>query len=174
MVRQNSLRVLEDYELDHVSGGLDEGADFYAEPFVIPDEYSLENISGATLVQNMVTGEWTVELVFESDFTEAGYASSGDTPEDGGGGFQPIKPIGQSPQDLGPDVLMAGGGQQTTQTTRVTTTKTSASATFKINFFGLGTFTFTWGGTTVVTEETRTSTAGRVTSQGKTGRLPSQ
>jgi hypothetical protein len=173
-MRQNSLRVLEDYELDHVSGGLDDGADFYADPFVIPDGYSLENISGATLVQNMVTGEWTVELVFESDFTEAGYASSGDTPEDGGGGFQPIMPIGQSPLDVGPELLMAGGGgQQTTRTTRVTTTRTSASAKFSINFFGFK-FEFAGPSTTVVSEETTTATAGRVTSQGKQGRLPSQ
>jgi hypothetical protein len=165
------LRVLEDYELDHVSGGLDEDADFYADPFVIPDGFTMENISGATLVQDTVTGEWSVELVFESDFTEAGYASSGDTPEDGGGRFHEIMPVGQGMVDSGPVALMAG--QQTTTTTRVTTTKTSASGTVKVNLFGIVSFTFTIGGTTTTTERT-TSTAQRVTSQGKTGRLPSR
>jgi hypothetical protein len=164
------LRVLEDYELDHVSGGLDGETEFYAEPFNVPDGFTMENISGAILQQDLATGEWTVELVFESDFTEAGYAS-GDGGS-GGGGFYVDEPIGQGSSDFGPDVAMAPA-ERRTESTKVTKTKTGPSATIVINFFGLATFTFSTGGTTTTTETTTTS-AGRITSQGKTGRLPSR
>ena len=173
-MKQNSLRVLEDYELDHVSGGFDGDADFYADPFVVPDGFTMENISGAILQQDHATGEWTVELVFESDFTEAGYASS--DPADGGGGgrYYEIMPAGQSSWDSDPGALMAGG-QRTTQTTKVTTTKTTGfNAQVTINIPFLGSITLGGERSTTTTTETTTTSQGRITSQGKVGRLPSK
>ena len=167
------MRVLEDYELDHVSGGLDGEADFYAEPFAVPAGFTMENISGAILQQDLATGEWTVELVFESDFTEAGYASSDGG---GGGGIYVDEPIYQLSPGLDLGAFGAGGGgDKATTSTKVTTTRTTsfnAQITINIPFFGQ----ITLGGerSTVRTEETSTTSQGRVTSQGKVGRLPSK
>ncbi len=134
----------------------------------------MENISGAILQQDLTTGEWTVELVFESDFTEAGYASS-DTPYDGGGGIMPIMPAGQGAGDCAPDVAMAGGGQRTTTTTRVTKTRTTTfNAQITINIPFIGKITLGGERSTTSTSEVATTSQGRITSQGKVGRLPNR
>lgn len=167
MVRQNSLRVLEDYELDYVSGGYDEEPGFLVNPFELPEGYTLENISGVYLEQDHATGVWTAEFVFEANFGANGYTGG----DDGGGGFHVDEPIGGFlPGDIdGGGALHAGGSK----TVKVEVTRTtSPSWSIKWNWYG-PTFQYN-SGTTVTTTTTTTTTvrSGRVTGSGATGSLP--
>ena len=162
-----SLRLLEDYELDHVSGGLDEEAGFIADPFTLPDGYTMENISGVYLEQDLATGVWTAEFVLESNFTDAGYSST----DDSGGGLQPREPV-QGMTEAGDDFGTVSSSSSRT-TVRTTVTRTSSpSWSIKWNWYG-PTITYTSG--TSVTETTTTTTttrSGRLTGSGSQGSLP--
>jgi hypothetical protein len=163
------LRVLEDYEHDHVSGGLDEEPGFVADPFVIPDGYTVDNISGYYLTQDLATGTWTVEFVFEADFGPNGYSDGGG---DGGGGFHVEEPIGGAlAVDGGGFGPMMAGGSKTTVTTTVTKT-TSPSWSIQWNWYG-PTIRINSGSHETTTTTTTTQTrAGRLTNTGEQGSLP--
>lgn len=174
-MRGSNLRVLEDFELDHVSGGLTGGEDFVGEVFPIPAGFTAENISGVTLVHDLMTDTWTAEFVFEDTFTESGYSDAG------GDGprlnfDEPINGVVGSSELFDGGALNAGrGGGRVTTTTKVTTTKTGPSATVSIGIPGFFSFTFGTGGTNTVTETTSVSTThrmGRITQSGKTGSTP--
>ena len=68
------------------AGELLEEPGFVMDDLAIPEGFTAENISGYYLIHDHATDTWTAEFVFESDFSESGYA--GDSgPEDSGGGL---------------------------------------------------------------------------------------
>lgn len=150
------------------SQGLQEEPGFIIDSLVIPEGFTAENISGYYLEHDLATDTWTAEFVFESDFTESGYAEGGTY--DGGDGYTGREISGGQAVALD-DGVMLGAGRQTT-TTRSRVTKTT-SGQWKLRWVGGVIPIIEYVGPQTETTDTTTITrVGRLTDAGAEGRLP--
>lgn len=148
---------------------------FIMDSLVIPEGFTAENISGYYLIHDHVTDTWTAEFIFESDFSESGYA--GDSgPEDSGGGFTGRTISGGGYANGGSvldDGVMLSAGKQVA-TSRTTVTRTT-SPSWSVKWVGglIPIVTYNSGSTVTTTTQTQTIIRGaRITSENASGALP--
>lgn len=160
------------------SQGLQEEPGFIMDSLVIPEGFTAENISGYYLEHDLATDTWSAVFVFESDFTENGYADGGGSTYDSGGGISGREISGGGLANSGggsvldDGVMLSAGRQVATSRTKVTKT---TSSSWSIKWVGgfIPVITYNSGSTeTMVTETTTTTRTGRLTSSGDSGRLP--
>ncbi len=155
------------------SGGLLEEPGFIVESIVIPDGFTAENISGYYLEHDLATDTWTAEFVFESDFTEYGYADGGTY--DGGGRYTGREISGGQTSGgfvLDDGVMLSADKQVTSTRSKVTRT---TSGQWSLKWVGgfIPIITYVGGKTETTTTDTTTITrVGRLTNQGSQGDLP--
>lgn len=160
------------------SQGLLEEPGFIMDSLVIPEGFTAENISGYYLEHDLATDTWSATFVFESDFTEYGYADGGGSTYDGGGGITGREISGGGLANgggglvLDDGVMLKAGRQVATSRTKVTKTTSSSWSVKWVGGF-LPVITYNSGSVeTTVTETTTNTRMGRLTSSGRSGDLP--
>lgn len=158
--------------------GLEEEPGFIMDSLVIPEGFTAENISGYYLEHDLATDTWSATFVFESDFTEQGYADGGGSTYDSGGGISGREISGSSFSNSGggsvldDGVILKAGRQIATSRTKVTKTTSSSWSVKWVGGF-IPVITYNSGSVeTTVTETTTTTRTGRLTNGGESGRLP--